>query len=120
MMLVRIVAPDFVAGFETDGTVRRAAPIISYMLGWPNAKVREHVKAMGWRASIVVSGWPRPGERWGLTPEERQKAFDSLNDPNRSQRPVTPAAEAPFPAEEQGADDKPQFVLPFRTGTDEP
>ena len=48
MMLVRIVAPDFVAGFETDGTVRRAAPIISYMLGWPNVKVREHVKAKGW------------------------------------------------------------------------
>jgi hypothetical protein len=120
MMLVRIVAPDFVAGFETDGTVRRAAPIISYMLGWPNAKVREHVKAKGWSTSIIVSGWPRPGERWGLTPEERQKAFDSLNDPNRSQRPVTPAAEAPFLAEEQGADDKPQFVLPFRTGTDKP
>jgi hypothetical protein len=119
MMLVRIVAPDFVAAFETDGTVLRAAPIIAYMLGWPNAKVREHVKAKGWSASIVP-GWPRPSERWGLTPEEWQKAFDSLNDPNRSQRPVTPAAEAPLPAEEQGADDKPQLVLPFRTGTDEP
>jgi hypothetical protein len=31
MRLVRIVAPHFVAGFETDGTVRRAAPIIGYM-----------------------------------------------------------------------------------------
>ena len=81
MMLVRIVAPDFVAGFETDGTVRRAAPIISYMLGWPNAKVREHVKAKGWSTSIIVSGWPRPGERWGLTPEERQKAFELAERP---------------------------------------
>ena len=31
MTLIRIVAPHFVAGLETDGIVRRAAPIIAYM-----------------------------------------------------------------------------------------
>ena len=45
LTLVRIVAPHFVAGIETDGTVRRAAPIIGYMLGWTDAEVREHVWA---------------------------------------------------------------------------
>ena len=53
LTLVRIVAPHFVAGIETDGTVRRAAPIIGYMLGWTDAEVREHVRAQNWSASIV-------------------------------------------------------------------
>ena len=52
MTLVRIVAPHFVAGLETDGIVRRAAPIIAYMVGWPDDRVREYVKAQGWKASI--------------------------------------------------------------------
>lgn len=33
MKLVRVVAPHFVAGFETDGVVRRAAPILKYLVG---------------------------------------------------------------------------------------
>lgn len=52
-ILVRIVAPHFVAGFETDGTVRRAAPILRYMVGWNDDKVRDYVKKKGWTASIV-------------------------------------------------------------------
>jgi hypothetical protein len=55
MKLVRIVAPHFVAGFETDGIVRRAAPIIKYMVGWSDDKVRQYVKKKGWRASICAS-----------------------------------------------------------------
>ena len=38
MRLVRVVAPHFVAGFETDGTVRRAAPIVRYLVGWDDDK----------------------------------------------------------------------------------
>lgn len=53
LTLVRIVAPHFVAGIETDGTVRRAAPIIGYMVGWSDDQVRTHVKAKGWTASII-------------------------------------------------------------------
>ena len=41
------------AGIETDGTVRRAAPIIGYMLGWTDAEVREHVWAPNWSVSII-------------------------------------------------------------------
>jgi hypothetical protein len=53
LTLVRIVSPHFVAGIETDGTVRRAAPIVGYMVGWSDDQVRTHVKAKGWTASII-------------------------------------------------------------------
>ena len=53
MILVRIVAPHFVAGLETDGTVQRAAPIIKYMVGWTDDHVRAYVKEKGWKASII-------------------------------------------------------------------
>lgn len=52
-VLVRVVGPDFVAGFETDGTVRRAAPILKALIGLTDAEAREHIKAKGWQASIV-------------------------------------------------------------------
>lgn len=54
MKLVRVVAPHFVAGFETDGTVRRAAPILKYMTGWLDQKARGYVKSKGWKATIVT------------------------------------------------------------------
>jgi hypothetical protein len=50
LQLVRIVGPDF-AGFETDGTC--AAPIIKALVGMTDAEAREHIKAKGWRASVV-------------------------------------------------------------------
>jgi hypothetical protein len=53
--LVRVVAPHFVAGFETDGVVKRAAPILRYMTGWTNARARQYIADKGWRASIVPS-----------------------------------------------------------------
>jgi hypothetical protein len=53
MRLVRVVAPHFVAGFETDGVVRRAAPIINYMVGWTDDRVRVYIAWKGWRASVV-------------------------------------------------------------------
>jgi hypothetical protein len=51
--LVRVVGPDFVAGFETDGTVRRAAPIIKALVGMTDAEARKHIKAKGWLASVI-------------------------------------------------------------------
>jgi hypothetical protein len=53
MRLVRIVAPHFVAGLETDGVVRRAAPIIRYMIGWTDDGVRDYVARRGWLAEAV-------------------------------------------------------------------
>lgn len=51
--LVRVVGPGFVAAFETDGTVRRAAPILKALIGMTDAEARAHIKAQGWQASIV-------------------------------------------------------------------
>lgn len=53
MRLVRIVAPHFVAGFETDGVVRRAAPILAYMVGWTDERARSYIAKKGWKASLV-------------------------------------------------------------------
>lgn len=51
MTLVRIIAPHFVAGLETDGIVRDA--ILQYMIGWPDDRVRAYVRKKNWRAHIV-------------------------------------------------------------------
>jgi hypothetical protein len=53
-MLVRIEAPHFVAGLETDGVVRLAAPIIRYMVGWSDDRVRAYVSSKGWKARVVA------------------------------------------------------------------
>jgi len=53
MRLIRVVAPHFVAGFTTDGTVKICAPIISYMRGWNDEKAREYIRNKGWKASVV-------------------------------------------------------------------
>jgi hypothetical protein len=38
LQLLRVVGPDFVAGFRSDGTVRRAAPILKAQLGMSDAE----------------------------------------------------------------------------------
>ncbi len=53
MKLVRVVAPHFVAGFETDGTVRRAAPILKYLVGKTDSYVSHYLKQKGWIANII-------------------------------------------------------------------
>lgn len=54
MRLVRVVAPHFVAGFETDGVVRCAAPILrKHLLGKTDDEARLIIKAMGWKAHNV-------------------------------------------------------------------
>ena len=55
MKLVRVVAPHFVAGFETDGVVRRAAPIIKYLVGKTDDQARAYIKRKGWKANIIRS-----------------------------------------------------------------
>jgi hypothetical protein len=54
LTLVRVVAPRFVAGFESDGIVRRAAPILKALVGMTDAEVREYIKARGWQASVIT------------------------------------------------------------------
>jgi hypothetical protein len=54
LKLIRVTAPHFVAGFETDGIVRSAAPILRFMVGWPDDRARDYIKIMGWRAAVIV------------------------------------------------------------------
>jgi hypothetical protein len=54
MKLVRVVAPHFVAGFETDGVVRRAAPILKRLVGLTDDQARQVVASNGWKASVIA------------------------------------------------------------------
>ena len=53
MRLIRVVCPHFVAGFTTDGVVKECAPIMRYMRGWSDEKVREYIHNKRWKASVV-------------------------------------------------------------------
>ena len=53
MNLIRVVAPHFVAAFESDGIVRRTAPILRYLMGKTDDQARAYIKSKGWRASVV-------------------------------------------------------------------
>jgi hypothetical protein len=53
MKLIRVVAPHFVAGFESDGIVQRAAPILKYLVGKSDDEARTYIKRKGWQASII-------------------------------------------------------------------
>jgi hypothetical protein len=44
--LIRVVAPHFVAGFESDGIVRRAAPILKRLVGKSDDYARENHQAI--------------------------------------------------------------------------
>ena len=53
-ILVRVVAPHFVAGVAIqDGVVVKAAPIMRYAIGWTGVRLRTYIKRKGWTASIV-------------------------------------------------------------------
>lgn len=54
MKLIRVVAPHFVAGFETDGIVRRVAPILKYLVGKTDDEARAYIASKGWKASQVA------------------------------------------------------------------
>lgn len=54
MILVRVVSKTFVAGFETDGVVRRCAPILArHLMGKTDEEARKIIKDRGWKASII-------------------------------------------------------------------
>jgi hypothetical protein len=51
--LIRVVAPHFVAGFESDGIVRRTAPILKQLRGMTDDRARKYIARKGWRASVI-------------------------------------------------------------------
>lgn len=54
-MLVRIVAPNFVAGFVVNnGRVTETAPILRRMLlGHTADEARNIIRRLGWKASVI-------------------------------------------------------------------
>jgi len=53
MKLIRVVAPHFVAGFVSDGTVTRAAPILKRLVGESDETARKVIEHFKWKASVV-------------------------------------------------------------------
>lgn len=48
-MIWQITSPYFCAGLEVvDGSVARAAPIIEYMVGWTDTRVRSYCRWKRW------------------------------------------------------------------------
>lgn len=53
-MLVRVVAPHFVAGLVFDGdVVVRTAPILNWAKGKRRDWLRDYFQQKGWKASVV-------------------------------------------------------------------
>jgi len=53
-ILVRIVAPHFVAGLILrDGKVIRAAPILKWTVGKQQKWLSQYFKSKGWKATII-------------------------------------------------------------------
>jgi hypothetical protein len=76
LTIVRIIAPDFAATFETaDGVVRRADPAIAYLVGWTDDEVREFVYSKSWHAAIISGGPIRIIQHW--------ESFEVLGDGKR-------------------------------------
>lgn len=55
-MLLRIVAPHFVAGLvflQGSDVAYRAAPIIGYMRGWPTHRIWTYCQRKGWQVEKI-------------------------------------------------------------------
>jgi hypothetical protein len=65
LMLVRVVAPDFVAAFIIEnGIVQETAPILrSALFGKPVEEARRIISKRGWKASIIDHSSPWRSER---------------------------------------------------------
>lgn len=58
-ILVRIVGPNFVAGMLIDRETRKAvvtAPILGFLRGQHEDKLRQTFRRLGWKATIVNRG----------------------------------------------------------------
>ncbi len=56
MILIQIKSSYFCAGLEAedyDLQVKRAAPILKYMMGWSVRRVEKYAKQKGWTLKIL-------------------------------------------------------------------
>jgi hypothetical protein len=54
-VLIRVVAPHFVAGVVARGRiVIEAAPILRYMLGWDGRHFADYCRHKGWKYEVLV------------------------------------------------------------------
>jgi len=54
-MLLRILAPHFVAGVEIRTGGNRCAPILSYMKDWSLAKIRAYCRKKMWELEEIYA-----------------------------------------------------------------
>ena len=87
----RIREDDFVAGFESDGIVRNAAPILrKKLLGKTDDEAREIIKAEGWKASVVAGAPTRVIQHWeSFEVQKDGKATKFFFDTNAFRRGVS-------------------------------
>jgi hypothetical protein len=52
MLLIRIIAPHFVAGIERIAYRNRCAPILGYMQTWNIEKIQNYCKSKGWECQL--------------------------------------------------------------------
>lgn len=63
-VLVRVVAPHFVAGLiMTAGRCTEAAPILKYAIGKERDELRRYFTSKGWKATIVLPKVERDAEK---------------------------------------------------------
>lgn len=72
--LVRVVAPHFVAGFVIDGVVRRAAPILAYMIGWTDQRAFNYITKKRWTYETLAT--PRGCSPWPVSPTQPGNLLD--------------------------------------------
>lgn len=53
-MLIRVVAPHFVAGLIIENDIcTEAAPILQWAKGWTRDRLRDYFSKKGWKASVI-------------------------------------------------------------------
>lgn len=86
MKLVRVTGKvrrggqSFVAGFESNGRVIRAAPLIRFLVGLSDSEVRAIIKKNKWRATV-------------LTGDAAQAIYNDMEIPPFPEQPAQPAPE---------------------------
>jgi len=74
MKTVRVESRRFTATFRSDGIIREAEKPLTFMIGWPDDKVRAVIKKNKWRAIVTAGADVEDVRRLEPEPERRKDA----------------------------------------------